>query len=224
MISRTFMGGEAYIHPRLVALAAAAGCVDAATFLGLDGVFVANQTGNTVLLGIAVSQGDWEQVARAGGALAAFCAGVLIAAAALRGASRGWPARVTTIVAAQAVALGALVLGWGPAPTIVAIGVAAAVMGAQSAATLHTGASGITTTFVTGTLTRIFSELGGRPRAFSERTAALIWGAYLAGAVAGGLAERVADARLAVGVAAAGTAVVAISAWRPAARRSRPRR
>lgn len=222
------MGGEAYIHWRLVALAAAAGCVDAATFLGLDGVFVANQTGNTVLLGIAVSQGDWDQVARAGLALAAFCVGVVAAAAVLRGAAAGWPRRLTAIVAAQAVVLGVLTLAWRPAPVVVAIVVAAIVMGAQSAATLHTGANGVTTTFVTGTLTRIFSEVGGRTRAFSERTPALTWVAYLLGAVAGGLLERAGGARLAVGVAAAATAAIALSAIAApsprAARRSRPRR
>jgi uncharacterized membrane protein YoaK (UPF0700 family) len=210
------MGGEAYIHARLVALAAAAGCVDAATYLGLSGVFVANQTGNTVLMGIAVSQGDWAQVARAGIALGTFCLGVLTAASALRGAASGWPRRVTAVVAVQAVLLGVLSAAWGPLPTLAGIALGGLVLGAQSAATLHIGI-GWPTTFVTGTLTRIFTEVGQRTRAFGPRWAVLTWAAYLFGAVVGGLLERAVDARLAVAVAAVATALVALSAWPRAA-------
>jgi uncharacterized membrane protein YoaK (UPF0700 family) len=224
MISRTFMGGEAYIHARMVALALVAGCVDAAAFLGLDGVFVANQTGNTVLLGIAAGRGEWEQVARAGDALGMFCVGVAVAAVLLRGAPAGWPGRVTLLVALEAVLVGALVLLWHPLPSAVLIAFAGAAMGIQSAATQHAGVPGVTTTFVTGTLTRIFSELGGRPRAFPERTAALAWLAYLLGALAGGLVERAAGSRTAMLLAAVVLAAISLSAWRPGGPRSRPTR
>lgn len=211
------MGGEAYIHVRLVALAAAAGCVDAATYLGLDGVFVANQTGNTVLMGIAVSQGDWHQVVRTAGAVAAFCAGVLVAARALRAAASGWPARVSAVVALQAVGLGVLAVAWGPLPTLAGIALGGLVLGAQSAATMHIGI-GWPTTFVTGTLTRIFTEMGRHTRTFGPRWAVATWAAYLCGAAAGGLLERAVDARLAVAVAVAATAAVALSAWLRAGR------
>ena len=38
----------------LTSLSLAAGCVDAVGYLGLGQVFVANMTGNTVLLGLAI--------------------------------------------------------------------------------------------------------------------------------------------------------------------------
>ena len=47
-LNQLWIADITYIHLRLVSLAAAAGCVDAASFLGLDQVFTANQTGNTV--------------------------------------------------------------------------------------------------------------------------------------------------------------------------------
>jgi uncharacterized membrane protein YoaK (UPF0700 family) len=218
------MGGEAYIDRRLVALAAVAGCVDAASFLGLQSVFTANQTGNTVLLGIGLSQGDWSAALRSVGALAGFCVGVALAALVLRGSAAGWQRTAAAVVGAEAIALGALAALWAPAPTIVLIALAALAMGAQSALTLQLGVPGVTTTFITGTVTRIVSELAGRPRAFGEGTAGLSWVAYLTGAVVGGLIVRGWDGQVAMAVAAVASAAVALSAWRGAARRSRRRR
>lgn len=42
----------------LLILTWAAGCVDAISYLGLDRVFTAMMTGNTVLLGLALGQGE----------------------------------------------------------------------------------------------------------------------------------------------------------------------
>lgn len=44
----------------LVLLSLAAGCVDAVSYLGLNHVFTANMTGNTVLLGIALGQAQGQ--------------------------------------------------------------------------------------------------------------------------------------------------------------------
>ena len=48
----------------LTSLSLAAGCVDAVGYLGLGQVFVANMTGNTVLLGLAILAGELRPVAR----------------------------------------------------------------------------------------------------------------------------------------------------------------
>jgi hypothetical protein len=50
----------------LTSLSLAAGCVDAVGYLGLGQVFVANMTGNTVLLGLAIGQADGRGVLHAG--------------------------------------------------------------------------------------------------------------------------------------------------------------
>lgn len=217
------MGREAYIHPRLVALAGAAGCVDAASFLGLQEVFTANQTGNTVLLGIALGQGDWDAVARSGVAVAAFCAGVVAAAIVLRGAAPGWNGRVNLVLAVEALLLGVLAALWGPLGTIALIALVAAAMGAQSAAAQHVGVPGVSTTFVTGTLTRIATRLVVRGDGPREAAPAVAWAAYLGGAVAGGwLSRGWSDA---AGVAAAALLVaLSVLPWPAAARRSRLRR
>jgi uncharacterized membrane protein YoaK (UPF0700 family) len=65
----------------LTSLSLAAGCVDAVGYLGLGQVFVANMTGNTVLLGLAIGQADGRGVLHAGTALIGFVLGVAVGAA-----------------------------------------------------------------------------------------------------------------------------------------------
>src|SRR5918997_6036791 len=65
----------------LVMLSLAAGCVDAVGFLGLGQIFVANMTGNTVLLGLALGQARAEAALRAVVALGGFVVGVAAGAA-----------------------------------------------------------------------------------------------------------------------------------------------
>lgn len=67
----------------LIALAFAAGCTDAVTYVELGHVFTANMTGNTVLLGIALVAGDGARIVHSVAALAGFCAGVALAASAI---------------------------------------------------------------------------------------------------------------------------------------------
>jgi uncharacterized membrane protein YoaK (UPF0700 family) len=209
------MSGEAYIHVRLAGLAVAAGCVDAACFLGLDQIFTANQTGNTVLLGIAIGRGDGDAVARAGLAVVAFVAGVLLGGAALRGAPRGWSRRLALVLVGEALLLALLAVLWRPAGTLPAIAVAAVAMGAQSAATLQAGIPGVTTTFVTGAITRTFTRLAQRGHGPPlEPLPAAVWLAYLAGATAGGVVTRWSDA-WAVAIAAALVAAAAIAPPHP---------
>lgn len=65
----------------LASLSLAAGCVDAVCYLGLGQVFVANMTGNTVLLGLAIGQADGRNVLQSGTALVGFVLGVAAGAA-----------------------------------------------------------------------------------------------------------------------------------------------
>lgn len=64
----------------LLALAFAAGYIDALSYLGLGHVFTANMTGNTVLLGIALAELDGGAIARSGFALAGFLTGAAVGA------------------------------------------------------------------------------------------------------------------------------------------------
>ncbi len=208
------------LDPRLIALAGAAGCVDATAFLRLDQIFPANQTGNTVLLGIAVGRGDWTAALRSGVSLIAFCAGVLVLGYIVRRRPRGgWGREAALALGAEAVLLLALVAVWHTAPVAVAIALAAVAMGMQSLAAHRVGVAGVSTTFVTGTITRLSERLaGGTIRASQDTTPALVWVFYLGGAIAGGALIRVDAGQAGMAVAAVAVGLVAVaSVVRPVA-------
>ncbi|MFE7135218.1 YoaK family protein, partial [Streptomyces sp. NPDC057638] len=145
-------------------LTVAAGATDAVAYLGLGGVFTANMTGNLVLLGIAGSHGVDLHVARAAAATVAFTAGLVLAFLITRDLPAGavWPRRIT---AALAVSLGcqlAFLAGWaavdgrpGGVADVGLVSLSALAMGVQTACARRVALGGITTTFVTGTLTSV---------------------------------------------------------------------
>src|SRR5215208_4950985 len=85
----------------LIMLSLAAGCVDAVGYLGLGQIFVANMSGNTVLLGLALGQAEARAALRAVVALVGFIVGVAVGAAILGpGRERStWPPGVTAALA-----------------------------------------------------------------------------------------------------------------------------
>src|SRR6185312_3693243 len=75
----------------------AAGSMDAVSYLGLDHVLTANMTGNTVLLSLAIGQGNALQASRPFTALIGFITGAAIGAAVAKPQRKGedWPPSVT---------------------------------------------------------------------------------------------------------------------------------
>jgi uncharacterized membrane protein YoaK (UPF0700 family) len=158
-------GGTSRVTVRsaiLVMLSLAAGCVDAVGYLGLGQIFVANMTGNTVLLGLALGQAKGHAALRAVVALAGFVAGVGTGAAIVgRGPERStWSPGVTAALGVELVVLVAFAVGWflaGPEPdggsVYPLIVLPALAMGVQSAAVRRLGIPGVATTYITGTLT-----------------------------------------------------------------------
>ena len=181
----------------LVLLAFGAGAVDAISFLGLGRVFTANMTGNLVLLGVDVGRGASSEVIRSGVAFTTFVAGVLVATLiAGRSATRSpWPTGVKVALAIEAVAQAAVLSGWlasagrpGIALEAVLTGASALAMGLQSGAVMALGVAGISTTYVTGTLTGLLGQLAtgmGSRRDWARR--ALVVAAILVGAACSGL-------------------------------------
>ena len=220
--------GEATSHSRLsspkmardvllLLLSAAAGCIDALSYLGLGHVFTANMTGNTVLLGIALGQMQGEEALRGGAALAGFVLGVAGGAAIAERKLEGrcvWPRAVTWILTFELVVMVAFASGFylaGGEPVgearYVLITLSAVAMGAQSTAVRSLGVGGVATTYVTGTLTNLTEQVVSRlwwtlsstergeqrpERASSSERALLIpaqvWLVYGLGAVVGGAA------------------------------------
>jgi uncharacterized membrane protein YoaK (UPF0700 family) len=200
----------------LLTLTAAAGSVDAVSYLGLGRVLTANMTGNLVLLGIAIGQGQLAGSLRSIVAFAGFVIGFSLGVRLTQGfpspsgGGQGgggalWPRSVSPALLAELALLLGLFAGWeltGDRPAPVALDiltvVSAGAMGMQTAAARRIGVAGVTTTFVTGMLTGLIAALvtaGGSGR--SEWT---LWAATLACLVIG---------------AAAGAAV--FTAWRPGA-------
>jgi uncharacterized membrane protein YoaK (UPF0700 family) len=223
----------------LTSLSLAAGCVDAVGYLGLGQVFVANMTGNTVLLGLAIGQADGRGVLHAGTALAGFVLGVAVGAAIVeRGPERAaWTPAITAALGLEVVILVAFAAGWlldGSEPSGVAvyllIVLSALAMGVQSAAVRRLAVADVSTTYITGTLTSLTARMVSWLRSASpERTedrlpltetserglplTADVWLAYGVGAVVGGGAELLwQPAALLLPVAAVAAVVVLMAA------------
>jgi len=191
--------------PLLLAWVAAS--VDAACYLGLGHVMTAAMTGNTVLLGMALGRADLPAAARGTLALAGFLGGALLGATIARpaGPRQPWPVSVTLALALELVLLVALAVVWqafggGPdgeaSDPHLMILLAGLAMGLQGAAVSRLPMAGETTTFVTGTLTRLATGVvdarrrGARAeRPSRTRWRAFLWLAYAAGATAAAIVK-----------------------------------
>lgn len=183
--------------PHLIALTFTAGCVDAISYLGLGRVFTANMTGNAVLLGVALGHAEAPSAERSGVAVVGFALGALAGSriTPARGRGAAWSRRVTAALAVELAALVAFAALWpadgAPAarPADGLIGLSALAMGIQSAAARRVAVSGVTTTYVTGTLTSLMAGLAALAAPSGWARQAAVLGALLVGAVVGGLAE-----------------------------------
>jgi uncharacterized membrane protein YoaK (UPF0700 family) len=182
-------------------LSLAAGALDALSYL-FSGVFTANMTGNTVLLGLGLVGFDWTRAERSALALGAFAVGALVAGLLLlRDPTREWPheMRVGLAVEVPLLVVFGLLYALSPEPMpgwiqLTVIAVSACALGVQSVAVRRLKTAGVVTTFITGTITAgvmsLLSETqpGGETR---ERGSPVLLGAmfacYVAGAGIGGM-------------------------------------
>jgi uncharacterized membrane protein YoaK (UPF0700 family) len=171
----------------VLVLSLVAGYADAGVFVGFSNIFVANMTGNVVLLGLGLVGMLHHLPGKIGAglpalAVVAFACGT---AAAVFIAKRGNRERAYVLWAEAMLAAAAVALkAYPPA----AIALLSAAMGAQSAAAAEIGLAGISTTYITGTLvTGVLRSL--RPRSGDDRRVArhdvASLGLYLGGAVLG---------------------------------------
>jgi uncharacterized membrane protein YoaK (UPF0700 family) len=175
----------------LLTLTAAAGSVDAVSFLGLGRVFTANMTGNLVLLGIAIGQGQLAGSVRSVIALAGFALGVAIGVrvTARTESPAVWPPSVTLALLVEFGLLAVFLAGWeiaGDRPAAllldVLVALSAGAMGMQAAAARRLHVTGVTTVFVTGMLTSLIADLA---TVESGRSPRRLWAASLTALVIG---------------------------------------
>lgn len=202
----------------LLALTLLAGVVDAASFLGLGHVFVANMTGNVVVVGFAVAGASGFSLVGSLVALVGFLAGAGVGglAYARLGDHRGRLVRAVTgaelalLVIALVVAVVARPhLGAGARDAMVAL--TALCFGAQTAAARELAVFDLSTTVLSRTLSAIAADRA-QPGAFALVLRLLAVGAMLGGAAVGGLLVLHASLAAALGVAVALVAAVAAAA------------
>lgn len=188
------------------------GAVDAVSFIGLDGVFSANMTGNVVMLAIGGAGAREVPITGIMGALLGFLGGAALTARFLRaGASAA--ARCcgrSSVVLALLTCLAALLclqLWWVPLPSGRAVtGVTALLglmMGAQAATVRRLAVKDVSSVVVTMTLAGLAadSRTAGGPGGGGKRLGAVV--ALAAGAVLGALLLRVGGPSATMGLATA---------------------
>jgi uncharacterized membrane protein YoaK (UPF0700 family) len=155
----------------LVLLTLGSGGVDAVCFFGLGHVFTAVMTGNLVLFGLNAGQAEVVGLLRAAVALAGYAVAAFAASRWLPGyaVTAPWPGRATAATSAELVLQAAVVAGWialgghpGVGMQFVLITGYALAMGIQSAITRALAIPGVSTTYVTGTMTGVLADLALR--------------------------------------------------------------
>lgn len=150
----------------LFVLAASAGSADGWSYSGLGHAFVANMTGNTVLLGIAVFEknGDLRHPLIS---LFSYAAGVAIASFLTRKVRTGvvWSRAISFTLLLEAALMACAAIGWAAINLPSAywqgsiLGCIALAIGLQSGAMLQLKVPGIVTTYITGTWTMLINGL-----------------------------------------------------------------
>jgi uncharacterized membrane protein YoaK (UPF0700 family) len=198
----------------LVALTIVTGVVDAVSYIALGRVFVANMTGNVVLLGFAVAGEGGLSIAASLAAIAAFLAGAALGGVlgrriADRGALLFAGAAAGTGLLALACA-GAFLAGdpVGDAWRYVLIVPMAIALGGQNAVARKLAVADLTTTVLTLTLTGLAAD--GWHAFKPRRLIAVV--AMFSGALAGGLLTLGPGPAWALVLATAVTGIVALAA------------
>jgi uncharacterized membrane protein YoaK (UPF0700 family) len=200
---------------RLLVLAASAGSSDAWSYFGLGHAFVANMTGNTVILGLAVFQ-DHGDMLHPAIALGCYAGGAMLGSLLTEKVQPGavWARAISWTLMLEALLLLAAEAGWIAihlhirySPSLeVLLGTLALAIGMQSGAMVQLKIPGIVTTYITGTWTTMLSGLVrlGRQEQRTQETekrlamqAAVLTAYFLSAVLAGWLFRHL---PLAVGV------------------------
>jgi uncharacterized membrane protein YoaK (UPF0700 family) len=184
----------------VVVLAAVSGCIDAIGFVALGGAFTSVMTGNLVLSGVAAAHGDGELLLRVLAAIVAYVIGCAIGARisgrhepAVAGAPpEHWPPSVNRALLLEFALIAVFSVGWwltGSTPDtglkLVLLVVNAAALGTQSALVTRFGVAGLSTTYLTGTLTTLTVRLAHRQPLGEMRLNGQLLAALVAGGVSG---------------------------------------
>lgn len=198
----------------LLVLAAASGAADGWSYMGLGHAFVANMTGNTVLLGLAIFAN--HDLLHTLVALAGYAAGTAAATLLTRSVAKQhtWARPISRVLLIEGLLLLGVAVVWSArllgvawaleVPLEVLLAGAAIAIGMQSGAMLKLGVPGVVTTYITGTWTALISggvglrlsgkrEAPAQTRMFEERLllqSGILAAYFLAALLTGFLSSR----------------------------------
>lgn len=195
------MTGQRTWRDRLVILLAInSGATDAIGYLALGGAFSSVMTGNMVLSGVSLAKGEWSLTRLTITSILSYMLGCAIGArlAGLPKPDDGiWPIQVSRTLALQTLISLGCASGWwisGPHRTyaveLILLAANALCLGMQSSTVQRFGEGGLSTTYLTGTLTGLVAKLATGGRLGSVRRNMFLLLGLIAGAVLGALLTR----------------------------------
>jgi|SRR5579875_2329402 len=214
-------------------LTAASAATDIMCFTRLGSVFASVMTSNIIFLGLAAARQSATLAEHSVVSFGGYVAGVALAtrmAGHPKTAGLAWTRRVAATVLTELAVLAAFTGLWeatGTRPSggtqLVMIALAAGAMGMQGAIVIAMGIGGVSTTYLTGTLTSLVGSLSGPRSARESREADLrrvlvIVALTASAAVSGWLIAEAPTATPAIPLAALAAVTVTGTAWL----RSRP--
>jgi uncharacterized membrane protein YoaK (UPF0700 family) len=158
----------------VVLLAVNSGLTDAVGYLTLGGAFSSVMTGNMVLLGLSVGSAAGALALHAAAAVLAFVCGCAIGTKVAGTPRQGdsiWPRAITRALSLQVAVVAIYAVLWwatggrpGPVMQLTLLTLNALALGVQSSAVQRFGVPGLSTTYLTGTLTTVVIRMvSGRP-------------------------------------------------------------
>jgi uncharacterized membrane protein YoaK (UPF0700 family) len=221
-IESTFWTRERRRDALVITLTLVTGSVDAIGLIRLGGVFTSVMTGNMVFLGIAASERSGSIALHTGVAFVMYIVGSFIGARIAGHApdheTHLWPLSVVKALSVELVVIAAFAVWWefvhaAPSTDVAysLLGLNAMALGIQSSAVLRFGVSGLSTTYLTGTLTQFIAGFTKKKSPIQVRSSFILL-ALIVGAGLGALCAL--HAPLAAPVVPLGAlGIVVVGAW-----------
>ncbi len=211
----------------LLLLTWAAGMTDALIYIQ-SGVFPANMTGNTVVLGLGLTGTRFSRTLLSAVSLGCFIAGAAIAGFVLARSKKpdAWESDMQMGLGLELPFLAAFAALWALSPvpshpwlSMALVATSACGLGIQSVAVRRLKIAGVATTFITGTITSAVMSLAsktrptGEPQSGPRHSSGLLAGVFLTYLLAAGTGAALAQTHV-TAAAAVPLAIVAAAALR----------